>query len=159
LDDAAIAAHLSRLLGGDHPVAIDGLRRVAAHYRPGEQLRVLYEVTVEGETHRVAGTTFSDHAQCEHAFRSSAGGAVQAGSLPGVVRDDLLDTVFWVFPNDRRINALNLLAGSSELLSTMVGRPVTPRLISYVPERAATAACVDARGDVVAFAKVYGQGQ
>ena len=66
-----------------------------------------------------------------------------------------LETVFWTFPCDRRITSLELLGGASGSLASLVGRPCSPELAAYVPEKAATARCVDGRGAPLAYVKVY----
>src|SRR6185436_13726144 len=113
---------------------------------------------VDGEPQHVAASTFPDRERCRRAFAQAARHTVPAGRLPPVVHDDDLRTVFWTFPNDAKIGALTSLLASSSALPRLLGRPVTPKLVSYVPERAATAACVDAGGTTVGFAKVYGGG-
>ena len=67
-----------------------------------------------------------------------------------------LETVFWTFPNDRRLSGLRLLDGRSGALDRLVGRAVArTRLLAYAPERAATAECLDGDGRVVAYVKVH----
>ena len=67
-------------------------------------------------------------------------------AVPAVLHAPELETVFWTFPNDRRLAGLRLLDGRSGALDRLVGRPVArTRLVAYAPERAATAECLDAR--------------
>jgi aminoglycoside phosphotransferase len=156
LDAEAVGDRLSRLLGGGQAIDVRDCRRVYARYRPGRRLRLLYRVDVDGEPHHVAASTFRGHDRCRQAFAQATRDATPSGSLPPVVRDATLDTIFWTFPNDPRIGSLRSLDAGSPVLGRLLGTPVTPRLVSYVPERAATAACIDGGGATIAYAKVYG---
>ena len=141
LDDAIVA----RLLGG--PV-----ERVYAKYRVGESLRVVHRLGGGGH---VAARTFRDGASAA-AYERALGSAVPAGGLPPVLHAPELDAVFWTFPNDRRIVDLPLLAPGSPALADLLGRRCAEtRLMSYAAERAASAACLDDRGGVLAYVKVH----
>jgi aminoglycoside phosphotransferase (APT) family kinase protein len=150
LDERRMAALLgSRLTGA----AAEGCERLNAKYRVGDSLRVAYRITVGGERHTVAGRTFSGRSASVY---SRAAAAVGESRLPGVLHAPELETVFWTFPNDRRLAGLPLLDGRSAALDRLVGRPVAhTRLMAYAPERAATAECLDAGGRVIAYAKVH----
>ena len=79
-----------------------------------------------------------------------------AGPLAPVIHARELDAVFWTFPNDRRIAALPLIAPGSQALADLLGRQCAEtRLLSYAAERAASAACLDERGNVLAYVKVH----
>jgi aminoglycoside phosphotransferase len=154
LDSGDVAGRLSRVLGPDGPIEVRDCRRVSVNYRPGKRLRVLYRVAVDGGEHHVAASTFRGHERSARAFARAARAAVPTGRLRPVALDEALDTVFWTFPNDRKIRALSAVTDGSPALSLLLGRPVVPQLVTYVPERAATAACVDHAGTTVAYAKV-----
>ena len=126
--------------------------RVYAKYRVGESLRVVHRVAANGH---VAARTFSNGASAA-AYERALASAVPAGALPPVIHAPEVDAVFWAFPNDRRIGALPLLAPGSPALTELLGRRSTEtRLMSYAAERAASAACLDERGGVLAYVKVH----
>jgi aminoglycoside phosphotransferase len=136
---------VARLLGA--PV-----ERVYAKYRVGESLRVVYRVGADGH---VAARTFRGGASAA-AYERALASAVPAGPPAPVIHAPALDAVFWTFPNDRKIAALPLLAPGSPALAALVGRRcAATRLVAYAAERAANAACLDGRGQVVAYVKVH----
>jgi Phosphotransferase enzyme family len=140
LDPARIAA----VFGADRA------ERVNAKYRVGESLRVAYRLHMGGRTHTVAGRTFTGRSA--RVYSRAAAGAVPAQGLPGVVHAPDLETVFWAFPNDRRLAALKHLAE----LDALVGQPVAAtELVAYAPERAATLKALDEAGRVLAFVKLH----
>jgi aminoglycoside phosphotransferase len=65
----------------------------------------------------------------------------------------VLNTLFWTFPRDPKIPGLAALAPNASGPATL-GR-VRHRLVRYVPEKRATAECIDPRGAIVAFVKAY----
>jgi aminoglycoside phosphotransferase len=135
---------VGRLLGA--PV-----ERTYAKYRVGESLRVVHRVGANGH---VAARTFGGGASAA-AYERALASAVPASPLPPVIHAPELDAVFWTFPNDRKIDALPLLACGSAALGELLGRPAEPRLVAYAAERAASAACVDEGGSVLAYVKVH----
>ncbi len=137
LDPARIAA----LFG------VERAERVNAKYRVGESLRVAYRL--DGE-HTIAGRTFNGRSG--QVYRRAAATALPAGDLPGVSHAAELETVFWAFPNDRRLTALRRLGD----LDGLVGCPVAgTRLVAYAPERAATVQALDGAGRTVAYVKLH----
>ena len=103
--------------------------RVYAKYRVGESLRVAYRL--DGARH-VAARTFREG-------RSEAAYAANA-----ILHAPKLDTVFWAFPNDRKLATLALLANRSAV-AELTGRPSAAlRLVDYGPERSACAARLEA---------------
>ena len=110
------------------PETVGGLygavaERVYAKYRVGESLRVVYRL--DG-AHHVAARTFRDGASADAYDRAQAG-AVAAGPLPPVLHARELDTVFWTFPNDRKLATLTLLRDGSPVLHELLGRPWASR--------------------------------
>jgi aminoglycoside phosphotransferase len=125
--------------------------RVNAKYRVGDSLRVAYRLEAGGATLTVAGRTFPGRS--ERVYERAAEAAIDAGQAPAVLHAPELETVFWTFPNDRRLTALRQLAdGSLDGLSGHCG--VRARLVAYAPERAATLRC-HAGGRVVAYVKLH----
>jgi aminoglycoside phosphotransferase len=133
----------------------DRCERINAKYRVGESLRVVYRLEAGGESETVAGRTFAGRSGSVYR-RAAAAARPPAGRLPAVLHAPELETVFWTFPNDRRLAGLRLLDGRSGALDRLVGRSVArTRLMAYAAERAATAQCLDADGDVIGYAKVH----
>jgi aminoglycoside phosphotransferase (APT) family kinase protein len=133
--------------------AADGCERVNAKYRVGDSLRVAYRIECRGTRHTVAGRTFAGRSAS--VYRRALAAAVPAGELSPVVHAPELETVFWTFPNDRRLRALRHLDGGS-VLDRLVGHAgARTRLVAYAPERAATAQCLDADGRVLAYVKAH----
>ena len=151
LDPRAAAA---RIGASFQEPGIDRCERLLVKYRVGESLRVLYAVTVRGRRVPVSVRTFRGGGSAK-ACCLALETAVPAGPLPPVARDEELDAVFWVFPNDRRLRDLSLL-GEPRTLGGLLGRPYADaRLVAYVPETSATARCLDDRGRTIAYAKVH----
>jgi len=142
LDERQMAALLGRNLDGEPTPRCE---RVNAKYRVGESLRVAYRVG--GRV--VAGRTFPGRSA--QVFERASAAAF--GPEPTVLHAPELETVFWTFPNDRRLTALRLLADGS--LERLTGhRDVKATLVAYAPERAATVRCT-AGGRVVAYVKLH----
>ncbi len=72
-----------------------------------------------------------------------------------------LDTVFWVFPNDRKIAGLAAVSERRAVAdnSGPSRRWHSTRLVAYAPEKSATLACLDESGAIVAYAKVSAHDQ
>lgn len=152
LDERRMAALLGSHLAG---ATVDRCERTNAKYRVGDSLRVVYRLEACGASDTVAGRTFTGRSASVYRRAVEAVGAPE-GRLPAVLHAPELETVFWTFPNDRRLVGLRLLDGRSGPLDRLVGRAVAgTRLVAYAPERAATAECLDAAGRVVAYAKVH----
>jgi hypothetical protein len=83
--------------------------------------------------------------------------AGQGADPRSVLFDEEINTVFWVFPQDRKLRGLRALTDPPPELRTVFGVPWTRgELVAYTPEKAATARCADARGATIGFAKVQG---
>jgi len=132
----------------------DACERINAKYRVGDSLRVAYRLDVAGASHTLATRTFVGRSAS--VYRRAVANAAPVNGLPPVVHVPELESVFWTFPNDRRLAGLRLLAGGSDELDRLVGRPVAGTVLqAYAPERAATAACLDGGGEVLAYVKVH----
>src|SRR5205814_5857141 len=108
LDAAETARRLSARLGVRGPLKVDRCERLRTKYHFGEGLRVLYGLQVGGATHHVAARAFTD-GRGQEVYRRAARAAVSCGSLRPVIYDSESDTVFWTFPNDRKMNNLRAL--------------------------------------------------
>lgn len=156
LDLDKIAYRLSTRLGVDGSVSIRSCELGGICYRPGKRLRVVYRLGIDGREVQAAASTFRSRDDGERAFRESVGTARQAGSLRPVVHDTDLDTVFWTFPNDRKLAALPAaLDARADLARVIDRRWVRSELVDYSPESSAVVRCLDDSGRAVAYAKVH----
>jgi Ser/Thr protein kinase RdoA (MazF antagonist) len=159
LDSREVARRLSSLLGARGPVAIDSCVRLRVKYRFGESLRVLHRIVVGGQPYTVAARAFPS-GRSVRAYERAVGVAPGCfGPLRSVARDAELETVFWTFPNDRRIRGLRVLTDIPPDLARLVPAWTRSRLIAYAPEKCATAQCLDDESKVLAYAKVYAGGE
>jgi aminoglycoside phosphotransferase len=152
LDGRRAGEVIARQLGRSAPV--DSCEVVRVKYRIGESLRVRYRVDAGGRSHDVACRTFADGA-AEAAHRRALQRALPVSCLRSVGWAPELETVFWTFPNDRKLS-LDLLQGAaSNRLADLIGsRPRTFQLMAYAPEKSATVRW-DGGDGPLAFAKHY----
>jgi aminoglycoside phosphotransferase len=148
LDGEAMAARLSARLGARAAVPIRRCEPTRATYQPGRSLRVLYRVVTDRSSELVSLRTFRGP-RAEQVYRQVAPGAVARGGLRGVARDPELGAVLFVFPNDRKVSGLGALSRDHRWSA------LATRLVSYAPEKCATARLVAPDGRTVAFAKAY----
>src|SRR4051794_11248934 len=154
LDAGRMAERLAGLLGVGRPLDIDRYGCGRVKYRVGESLRVVHELDVAGARWLVASRTFGGRSGEVYARARRV--ATEPGPLHGVVHDPELEAVFWTFPNDRKIATLGALAPAADIIARVLRRPVArTALVAYAPEKSATAACLDAAGTPVAYAKVF----
>lgn len=156
LDARAVAIRLSAALGVKGQLAISECERVRTKYRVGDSLRVLHRVRVGACDYTVAARTFAA-GESRRAYERAASEAVDCAPLRAVLHDAELETVFWTFPNDRRLADLRVLrdAPPPELARLLTPEWARSRVVAYAPEKCATAECLDARSRVIAYAKVY----
>ena len=96
----------------------DVCERINAKYRVGDSLRVVYRADAD---RILAGRTFRGRSRS--VYRRAA-----AASEPGTVLHlEELETVFWTFPNDRRLTGLRVLDRRHGGLEALVGAPVARR--------------------------------
>jgi aminoglycoside phosphotransferase len=155
LDPRAVAERLERRLGVTGRLTIPRCERVRAKYQVGRSLRVLHRIEVDGASRLVAARTFAA-GRSEDVSRRAAAAAVPSGALRSVAHDPEIATVFWSFPNDRKITTLRALVDPpDELARALPARWTRSELAAYAPEKSATARWVGADGRGIAFAKVY----
>jgi hypothetical protein len=155
LDEREVARRLSASLGLEGQLTVSACERVRTKYRVGDSLRVLHRVRVEGRDYTVAARTFNGGGS-RRAYERAALTAVECAPLRAVLHDAELETVFWTFPNDRRLTGLRALREVSTGLARMTEPAWThTRIVAYAPEKCATAQCLDEESRVVAYAKVY----
>ena len=123
----------------------------------GESLRATYRVgpdAVIGWSARGCSTAVKAATQFQRA-RDVAD--AQGADARSVLFDEELSTVFWVFPQDRKLVGLGRLTAPPPELRDVFGAPWThSELMAYTPEKAATVRCMDSRGATVGFAKLQG---
>jgi hypothetical protein len=159
LDEAAMAVRLARAFDGDAPVAISRCELIRVNYQIGRSLRALYRVEMDGACWMIAARTFRD-GRTEEVFSQACETAVRRGSVRPVFHDRNLNTVFWTFPNDRKIRSLPLVANARVDVGDAGLRGWTAsRLSAYAPEKSATFACLDGSGTVIAYAKTCAEHQ
>jgi streptomycin 6-kinase len=155
LDDRVVGPRLAELL--DHVPDNRGgaCERVRAKYRRGESLRACFRIGPESGGRLVSARMFPA-AVAPGQFLSARDAAVQQGADPrSVLFDKETSTVFWVFPQDRKLLGLRRLTSPPAGLRSVFGAPWTQsELKAYTPEKAATVRCADASGATVGFAKV-----
>ncbi len=159
LDVRIVADRIGRRMGVGSPVAVTRCDRLRVNYQIGKSLRVLHRVDVGGARWTIAARAFRD-GRGERAYEEVRDMAVPCGAVHPVFYDAGLDTVFWVFPNDRKIAGL-AAAASGEFAdnSGPSGRWHSTRLVAYAPEKSATLACLDESGAIIAYAKVMAHNQ
>lgn len=156
MDTDAIARLLSTKLGRHRSVDIRSCRLDWINYRPGRRLRVIYRVGIEGRDLRVAAGTFRSASRGQRAYEKAMDTARDSGPLQRVAYDAGLETVFWTFPNDRRIENLSAVAEPDDDLGRLLGsRWTRSRLVDYQPEVSAVVACLDDSNRLIAYAKVH----
>ena len=155
LDEREVARRLSASLGLKGRLPVSACERVRTKYRVGNSLRVVHRVRVEGRDYTVAARTFTGGGS-RRAYERAARSAVECAPLRAVLHDAELETVFWTFPNDRKLSGLGLLRDvPAELARLFAPEWTHSRLVAYAPEKCATAQCLDNRSRVVGYAKVY----
>lgn len=155
LDEREVARRLSASLGLKGQLRVSACERVRTKYRVGDSLRVLHRVSVGGRDYTVAARAFTA-GKSRRAYERAARSAVECAPLRAVLHDAELETVFWTFPNDRRLAGLGLLRDVPPELARLCAPEWThSRLVAYAPEKCATAQCLDDESRVVAYAKVY----
>jgi len=152
-DELLDERRLAGLLGAER------VELVRVKYRVGRGLGLVLRVHVAGRTHLLSARSFQPGEGVRNFERALHQAPGTVGPLPAVSFAADLETVFWRFPHDRRIGSLAILDGRNEDLARVAGAPCRPLLAAYVPEKAATARCVDASGRVLAYGKVYGDGE
>jgi aminoglycoside phosphotransferase (APT) family kinase protein len=155
LDEALVAQRLSASLGLKGRLTVSACERVRTKYRVGESLRVLHRVSVGGRNYTIAARAFASGLS-RRAYERAVRSAVECAPLRAVLHDPELETVFWTFPNDRRLAGLDVLREVPPKLARLFAPEWThSRIVAYAPEKCVTAQCLGDGSRVVAYAKVY----
>ncbi|HKN96103.1 MAG TPA: phosphotransferase [Pseudonocardiaceae bacterium] len=156
LDPDDIARRLSARLGVNGSVDIRSCRLGSICYQPNRRLRVVYELRIDGRDVHVAAGTFPSRSRSERAFWEATDAARHSGPVRPVVYDTGLDTVFWTFPNDRKLLNLPAAVEARKDLTRLVDRRwASSLLVDYNAESSAVVRCLDDSHRIVAYAKVH----
>jgi aminoglycoside phosphotransferase len=152
LDEATVEGALAGLLPD---VPARSCHRVRARYRRGESLRATYLVGTGPDARIVSARMFAaDRAEAKF-VRARDEAAARGAPAGSVLFDEALRTVFWVFPEDRKLRGTQDLVTPPPAVRALFEDPwVHGDLVAYTPEKAATARCVAASGATLGFAKV-----
>jgi Ser/Thr protein kinase RdoA (MazF antagonist) len=155
LDPEFMTGLFLRELGVNGPIVVDGCEHLRATYRPGESLRVAYRVSACGQSRIVTGRVFPQGGSRKR-FEGEEPRVADCGPFRPVFHHAKTESIFWTFPNDRKIAHLHLFVDIPlELAELFAPRWTRSSVVAYAPENCATAQCLTAEGDVLAYAKIY----
>jgi aminoglycoside phosphotransferase len=155
LDPTTVAERLERVLARNERLRIDECRQLRVKYRIGARLRLVHRLRLEGDTVEVASSTFPTAEHSERAHTRARNRAVTVGPTRPVAHDRELATVFWAFPNDRKLGHLGAVAEPAPALVRLLPAWSRSELAAYAPEKAATFRCLGTDGRTLAYAKTY----
>ena len=151
LDPELVAARLAHALGA----VVEDCLQTRVKYRVGARLRVVHRVRARGATFDVAASTFPTLERSVRALAKASERAVACGPVPPVALDRELTTIFWTYPNDRKLEHLAALSKPAPELAELLPAWSRSTLVAYAPEKNATVRCLDTAERTVAFAKTY----
>jgi Ser/Thr protein kinase RdoA (MazF antagonist) len=155
LDPAYMTGLFSRELGINGPMTVDACEHVRTTYRAGESLRVAYRVSAGGQSCVVAGRAFPE-GRSRRCVEQEQTTVVNGGPFRPVFHHAETESIFWTFPNDRKIANLHSLVDiPHEMAELFTPRWTRSSVVAYAPEKCATAQCLTERDDVLAYAKIY----
>lgn len=141
LDEALMTEYLSHLI----KYRIEDCERLRTKYRVGTSLRVLYEVSGNGRSDRIAARAFPRTRRVTNQFTSQT-----------ELNAPELNATFWIFPHDRKIKNLAVLSDIPGELRNIEGRTwAMSRIVAHAPEKSVTAQCLDDNEQIIAYAKIY----
>lgn len=155
LDDEIVGARLDELLDRGQDGRTGDCVRVRAKYRMGESLRTTFRVGQGAGASLVSARMFPATSAVGEFVRARDAAVGQGADPRSVLFDQVMSTVFWIFPQDRKLLGLDRLTSPPPEVRSVFGTPWTQsELKAYKPERAATVRCADAHGATVGFAKL-----
>ena len=159
LDVTAMRERLASLLGAAQSrIASVAVARV--NYSAGRTVRAVYRAEIDGVVRTIAARMFADRAKSGDAYDGSLPHSAAVASLRGVAHDGSISSVFWVFPNDRKIGSLEAASDPSRSARAIHTRAaVSTRLVAYAPEKAATFVCEATDNRAIAYLKVTADDQ
>ena len=141
LDETLMTEYLSHLV----EYGIEDCERLRTKYRVGTSLRVLYKVSGNGRSYRIAARAFPRTRRVKNQLTSTA-----------ELNAPELNATFWIFPHDRKIKNLAVLCNIPDELRNIEGRTwTTSRIVAHAPEKSVTAQCLDENEHIIAYAKIY----
>ena len=159
LDSEFMAELFSRELGANGPIVVDSCEHLRTTYRAGESLRVAYRVSAGGRSCVVSGRAFAEGGS-RKCFEQENTRTVNCGPFRPVFHHPETESIFWTFPNDRKIANLHMVVDiPDELAQLFASRWTKSSVVAYAPEKCATVQCLTAQDHVLAYAKVYADGQ
>jgi hypothetical protein len=160
LDVGAMRERLSSLLVRGTGSAIGALAIARVNYSAGRTVRAVYRAEIDGVTRTIAARMFLNRAKSEDVYHRSQPHSAPVASLPGLVHDGSISSVFWMFPNDRKIGSLEAAIQPSLSARAIHTRAAAAtRLVAYAPEKAATFVCESADKRAIAYLKVTADDQ
>jgi len=155
LDPAVVAGRLASRLGASGPLTIASCERLRTKYRVGDSLRVLHRIRIGDSDYTVAARAFPE-GRSERAYTRALSTVVNCAPLRAIAHDARLETVFWTFPNDRKLCGLqSLMEIPADRARSFIPAWTRSRVVAYAPEKCATAECLDERSNILAYAKIY----
>src|SRR6185436_4135448 len=155
LDDEVVGARLDELLDRAREGRTGGCSRVRAKYRMGESLRAIFRVGGGAGGGLVSARMFPAASAVGEFLRARDAAVGQGADPRSVLFDQVTSTVFWIFPQDRKLLGLGRLTSPPPELRSVFGTPWTQsELKAYKPERAATVRCEGAYGATIGYAKL-----
>lgn len=154
LDDARAAEVFAAILGVQGPLAVTRVARLRVKYRIGESLRAVHRVWAGEASWLVSSRMRPGSAAALYA--AALPRARDCGALRGVAIDPAIQTVCWIFPNDRAIDGGDALtADAAAICDAWPGQTMHVDIVGYNPERAVIARVTDAAGVARGYAKLY----
>ena len=155
LDPDFMASLFSQELGVSGPIVVDSCEHLRTTYRAGESLRVAYRVSAGGRSCVIAGRAFPQGGS-RRCFEQEKPKVADCGPFRPMFHHAETESIFWTFPNDRKIANLHLLVDIPQELSGLFpSRWTRSSVVAYAPENCATVQCLSAQNDLLAYAKVY----
>jgi aminoglycoside phosphotransferase len=157
LNTEEVRRRFSEHLGIKDEINIQRCERLRVKYSHGTSLRLLHKIQVGSNSHYIAARAFkADRSQ--PAFEQAERKAVNCGPILPVAHDSEIDTVYWTFPNDRKIKTLSVLEHPPlSFAGIFKNRWTRSRIVAYAPEKCVTAQCLSSDGQVLAYAKIYAE--
>ncbi len=155
LEPRFMAGLFSRELGVNGPIVVEACEHIRTTYHAGESLRVAYRVSAAGRSCVVAGRAFPQGGSRRCLEKEKMPGT-NGGPFRPLFHHAKTESVFWTFPNDRKIANLNQLVDiPRDLAELFTPRWTKSSVVAYAPEKCATVQCLSEQEDLLAYAKVY----
>ena len=135
LDDEIVGARLDELLDRARDGLTGDCARLRAKYRMGESLRATFRVGQGAGASLVSARMFPATSAVGEFVRARDAAVGQGADPRSVLFDQVMSTVFWVFPQDRKLVGLGRLTSPPPELRSVFGIPWTQsELKAYKPD-------------------------